>query len=222
MKKANLILSAVVMTAMMLTCCRGSSTKKPTITNNDSSNKVAHSNESAVLNEITIGKQVWMVENLNVEKFRNGAPIPQANTADEWIKAGNDKQPAWCYYNNDPTNSKKYGKLYNWYAVNDSRGLAPTGWHIPSDSEWAEIEKYLLSNENSQSGLFSILGGFRLGEGKFNRIDEFAGWWSTTEGNANFARGRATYGNGIKLGALNDDMSYGEKRIGLSVRCIRN
>jgi hypothetical protein len=113
MKKVNLILSSVLMTAMMLTCCRGSSSKKSTLTNNDSSNKVSHSNEKADLNEITVGKQVWMTENLNVEKFRNGDPIPHSKTAEEWEKAGNDKQPAWCYYNNDPVNGKTYGRLYN-------------------------------------------------------------------------------------------------------------
>jgi len=92
---------------------------------------------------VTIGTQVWMKENLNVSTFRNGDPIPEAKTAEEWQAAGEAKQPAWCYYDNDPKNGAKYGKLYNWYAVNDVRGLAPVGWHIPADHEWNVIIDYL-------------------------------------------------------------------------------
>ncbi len=92
---------------------------------------------------VTIGTQVWMSKNLDVAKFRNGDPIPEAKTDEEWYKAVKNKQPAWCYYENDPANGAKYGKLYNWYAVNDSRGLAPVGYHIPSDAEWTQLTDYL-------------------------------------------------------------------------------
>jgi uncharacterized protein (TIGR02145 family) len=92
---------------------------------------------------VTIGTQVWMTKNLDVSTFRNGDPIPEAKTDEEWKKAGENKQPAWCYYDNDPANGAKYGKLYNWYAVNDSRGLAPVGYHIPSDAEWTKLEVFL-------------------------------------------------------------------------------
>ena len=68
---------------------------------------------------VTIGEQTWMAENLNVSKFRNGDEIPEAKTNEEWIKAGNEGKPAWCYYENIPANGEKYGKLYNWYAVTD-------------------------------------------------------------------------------------------------------
>jgi uncharacterized protein (TIGR02145 family) len=89
---------------------------------------------------VTIGSQVWMTKNLNVEKFRNGDPIPEARTNLEWEEAGKEGQPAWCYYDNDPSNGFKYGKLYNWYAINDTRGLAPEGWHIPNIEEWEELD----------------------------------------------------------------------------------
>ena len=92
---------------------------------------------------VQIGTQVWMTKNLDVSTFRNGDPIPEAKTDEEWEKAGENKQPAWCYYNNDPGNGEKYGKLYNWYAVNDSRGLAPVGYHIPSDAEWTILTDFL-------------------------------------------------------------------------------
>jgi uncharacterized protein (TIGR02145 family) len=77
--------------------------------------------------EVKIGKQVWMYENLNVDKFRNGDPIPEVKTREEWLKAGENKQPAWCYFENDPANGKKIGKIYNFYAVTDSRGISPKG-----------------------------------------------------------------------------------------------
>jgi uncharacterized protein (TIGR02145 family) len=86
--------------------------------------------------ELEIGNQIWMSENLNVSNFRNGDPIPYAATKEQWLQARSNKQPAWCYYNNDSTFSSGYGKLYNWYAVNDSRGLAPENWRIPSDIDW--------------------------------------------------------------------------------------
>ena len=92
---------------------------------------------------VTIGTQVWTTKNLDVATFRNGDPIPEAKTDEEWKAAGENKQPAWCYYENNTANGTKYGKLYNWYAVNDARGLAPTGWHVPTDEEWKVLSTYL-------------------------------------------------------------------------------
>ena len=93
--------------------------------------------------EVKIDSQIWMNQNLNVNTFKNGDPIPHAKSNDDWEKAGKNKQPAWCYYENDPKNGAKYGKLYNWYAVNDKRGLAPAGWHVPTDAEWTIYETFL-------------------------------------------------------------------------------
>lgn len=217
MKKENLILSVVLMTAIIVTSCGESVSKKKAVSNNKTTLK-----DSVVYKEVPIGKQVWMLENLNVDKFRNGDSIPHAKTNEEWKKAGKNKQPAWCYYDNDSKNATKYGKLYNWYAVNDFRNMAPKGWHIPSNAEWNEIENQLLSSKNSKIDLFIKLGGYRLSQGKFIRIDEYAGWWSITEGNENYALGRRTYGNSNKLGSLNDDADYGSKNLGLSVRCVRD
>jgi uncharacterized protein (TIGR02145 family) len=94
---------------------------------------------------VTIGSQVWMTKNLDVATFRNGDPIPEAKSNEEWEKAIDEKKPAWCYYNNDIKKGELYGKLYNWYAVNDPRGLAPLGWHIPTINEWTNLNDYLLS-----------------------------------------------------------------------------
>ncbi len=92
---------------------------------------------------IIIGKQIWMIENLNVSYFRNGDSIPEAKTKDEWISAGKQGKPAWCHYNNDSKNGEKYGKLYNWFAVSDPRGLAPVGWKIPEFEDLNLLDTYL-------------------------------------------------------------------------------
>ena len=92
------------------------------------------------LESVKIGKQIWMKKNLDVVHYRDGTPIRHCKTEEEWTDAAGKEEGAWCYYDNYPANGKIYGKLYNWYAVNDSRGLAPTGWHIPSDAEWKELE----------------------------------------------------------------------------------
>jgi uncharacterized protein (TIGR02145 family) len=99
--------------------------------------------------DVEIGKQVWMGCNLDVETYRDGTPIPEVQDKTVWdtLTTG-----AWCYYNNDPANGDIYGKLYNWYAVNDPRGLAPDGWHIPSDAEWKEMEILLGMTQSEADG----------------------------------------------------------------------
>ena len=99
--------------------------------------------------EVTICSQVWMGSNLNVDHYRNGDPIPEVTDPTAW---GPLTTGAWCYYNNDPANGAIYGKLYNWYAVNDSRGLAPTGWHVPSDDEWKTLEMCLGMSQAQADG----------------------------------------------------------------------
>ena len=92
---------------------------------------------------VNIGRQVWMLRNLNVSNFRNGDVIAEARTNEEWIAAGKEGKPAWCYYENKMENNVIYGKLYNWYAINDFRGIAPEGWHVPTDNEWSEVTSFL-------------------------------------------------------------------------------
>ena len=92
---------------------------------------------------VTVGNQVWSNRNLDVSKFRNGDPIPEAKNATEWQEFCKTDKPAFCYLNFDPKNGKKYGKLYNFHAVIDERGLAPKGWHVPSKSEYETLIAYL-------------------------------------------------------------------------------
>src|SRR5690606_35943948 len=102
---------------------------------------------------VIIGQQEWMAENLSVSKFRNGDPIPQAKNDADWQKAKDNKTPAWSYYEYDSENDKKYGKLYNWYAVNDPRGLSPEGYMIPRKSHWELLAQTFLHNDFSHENL---------------------------------------------------------------------
>jgi len=88
------------------------------------------------INQITINNQTWMNSNLNTTSFRNGDIIHEAKTNKEWDSLNNLQEPAWCYYNNIFSSDSKYGKLYNWYAINDKRNIAPIGWHIPTKKDW--------------------------------------------------------------------------------------
>jgi uncharacterized protein (TIGR02145 family) len=108
--------------------------------------------------EVKIGSQIWMTKNLNVDRFRNGDPINEAKTISEWKKAGNNGEPVWCYAYFDASNGVKYGKLYNWFAVNDSRGLAPLGWHIPTIEEFEKLEEFLNEPLLSTSKIKSTSG----------------------------------------------------------------
>lgn len=93
-----------------------------------------------VYQTIKIGAQWWMAENLKVTHYRNGDAIPNVTDNTEWE---NLSTGAWCSYSNDNGNTDTYGLLYNWYTVDDSRNIAPTGWHVPTDEEWKQLEMYL-------------------------------------------------------------------------------
>jgi uncharacterized protein (TIGR02145 family) len=105
---------------------------------------------------IKIGSQTWMKKNLDTDRFANGEVIAEAKTDEEWDSVGNYQEPAWCYYDNDPANGAKYGRLYNWFAVADPRGLCPAGWHVPSDEEWTKLEDYLGGRNVAGNKLKSI------------------------------------------------------------------
>ena len=174
--------------------------------------------------EVSIGYQIWMNKNLNVDKFRNGDPIPEAKSNEEWQKANSNQQPAWCYYNNDPKNGEKYGKLYNWYAVNDPRGLAPIGWKVASDEDWKNLIANYSGNADAGSKLKSSngaafkgeLSGFRNGTGPFVDLEIFGDFWTSLSSDSY----NAVY---YKIGANSNaiDRSTNDKPGGLSVRCIR-
>ena len=187
-----------------------------------------------VYKTVIIGEQLWMSENLNVDKFRNGDLIPEAKTDAEWKRAGENKQPAWCYYDNNPENGTKYGKLYNWYAVSDSRGLAPTGWHIPTNGEWTILSNFLggleiagekmktdsgwtkNNNGTNASGFSGLPGGLQHEFGQFFNAGDYGFWWSNSE----YETGRVGL---VVLGFLSDLIdSPSNKGSGISVRCVKD
>jgi uncharacterized protein (TIGR02145 family) len=174
---------------------------------------------------VQVGIQVWTAENLNVSKYRNGDEIPQVQDAAEWAALTTG---AWCYYENKDENGTIYGKLYNWFAVNDPRGLAPEGFHIPSDEEWTTLTDYLggkriagsqlmetgITNPfaTNSSGFTGLPGGYRNKDGSFDRIECQGNFWSQTKYN-------------LILGT-DSRRSYREWDInltfGFSVRCIKD
>jgi uncharacterized protein (TIGR02145 family) len=107
---------------------------------------------------VQINGNEWLAKNLNVSHFNNGDPISQAKTEEEWFKAGEEGKPAWCYYNNDKNNEATFGKLYNWHAVNDPRGLAPKGWHVATINEFEDLSNHLGGEDNSGEKLKSNKG----------------------------------------------------------------
>jgi len=192
---------------------------------------------------ISIGSQVWMTKNLNVDHYRNGDPIPEVKDLKLWAKLTTG---AWCYYNNDTSMGAIYGKLYNWYAVNDPRGLAPEGWHIPSNSELSELETYLgggiAGGKMKESGTyhwgapncgatnesgFSALPGGHLyiyyeGEGSYKcelflNVGGLGNWWSSTEYGNTSAHFWYLSSNDVYI-----QWAYCSKVNGLSVRCIKD
>ncbi|MDP3150186.1 MAG: fibrobacter succinogenes major paralogous domain-containing protein [Ignavibacteria bacterium] len=181
------------------------------------------------IQSVKIGLQEWMVENLNVDHYRNGDSIPEVKSQQQWsdLKTG-----AWCYYKNDSKNGEKYGKLYNWYAVNDPRGLAPKGWRIPSQSELLELQSAVNDNSNllkavgegSGSGTgtnstgFSVkLGGYRGYHGNYYYIGYDSYFWTSSEGTPPFASSMYVYSTGNYIFFYDFDKVYG-----FSVRCIRD
>jgi uncharacterized protein (TIGR02145 family) len=188
-----------------------------------------------VYQALSIGTQVWMTENLKVMHYRNGEEVPYVSDNNAWIGLSTG---AYCNYNNFFANAATYGSLYNWYAVNDDRNLAPEGWHIPSQAEWQTLLDYLggestaggkmkevgtaywmppNTGATNECGFSALPGGFRVHEnGSFQRMGNSAGFWSTTG-----------YGSAAKSYWMIYDgeaaIIYDEYQVrGLSIRCIKD
>jgi uncharacterized protein (TIGR02145 family) len=210
-----------------------------------SEEKFIQANESVLdkkYKTVKIGTQVWMAENLYVDKFRNGDLISNIQSDEEWEIAVEERKPAWCFYNNDPANGKIYGKLYNWFAVNDPRGLTPNGWHVPDDAEWTTLTSFLggedvaggrlkeiglthWKNPNAgatnKSGYTALPGGYRSNYGTYYEIEYKGYWWSSMEFATTSTTTYAWY-RYISCDDTNVDRSYYNLPYGFSVRCIRD
>lgn len=100
---------------------------------------------------VTLADIEIMTVNLDVDTFLNGDAIPEAKTKEEWIRAAKNKQPAWCYYDNDPENGKKYGRIYNYYTFEDPRGVLPDGWRILDSADWDRLKSFAWVTFRDQS-----------------------------------------------------------------------
>jgi uncharacterized protein (TIGR02145 family) len=200
-----------------------------------SKNNLTASSKSSKNNftTIKIGNQTWMSENLNVTKFRNGDIILEAQTDELWIKAAEQKVAAWCYYDNDPTQTK----LYNWYAVNDPRGLAPEGYHVPDEDDWNTLVNHLGGETVAAPKLkFASSWGDSTSVvyAKNNFAAEPMGWRKSSKEGIAFTKEGAFFWCSTALSMKyawtryliyksNDVKSYCyPKSSGLSVRCVKN
>ena len=184
---------------------------------------------------ILICDQTWTNKNLDVATYRDGTPIPQVTDPTQWA---NLTTGAWCYYDNDPANGVIYGKLYNWYAVNDPRGLAPTGYHVPTDAEWTILTTCLggetiaggkmkstgillwaspNTDATNSSGFTGLPGGSRNMFGTFENIGFYDSFWSSTEQDSFNAWDRFLSYNNDNAGR-----GYINKKIGCSIRLIKD
>jgi uncharacterized protein (TIGR02145 family) len=186
---------------------------------------------------VQIGTQIWMAENLRTTRYQNNDNIQNviSNTVWSGLSTG-----AYCNYNNtsnyDTINI--YGRLYNWYAINDSRNISPTGWHIPSDAEWIILSDFLggmdyaggklkdkCSNlwhspntgATNETGFTSFPGGYRFQDGTFDEFGTWCVWWTSTSSSVSGAPTRALFFDDNGLGR---DVS--NKKDGFALRCIKN
>ena len=211
--------------------------------------KIVTDIDGNVYQTVQIGDQLWMAENLKVTHYRNGDPIPHVTDNGDWC---NLSTGAYCVYNNDPVNADTYGNLYNWFAVGDSRNIAPEGWHVPTDEEIMELEMalgmsqeeahsggYRGTNEGSKlagradlwsdgalkdnaefgtSGFSALPSGYRAYViGNFHNIGNHSYFFSSTEAISNSVRYRELTYLRTTIYRIN-----GDKRVGFSVRCVKD
>jgi uncharacterized protein (TIGR02145 family) len=186
---------------------------------------------------VQIGTQLWMVENLRTTKYRNNDNIPNITSNTAWNSLSTS---AYCNYQNttNPDTINTYGRLYNWFSVNDSRNIAPAGWHIASDSAWLALANYLGGAANAggklkeycsgiwrypntgatnETGFTAIPGGYRLFNGTFDELGGWSIWWTSTNAASGTAYNRVVFYNQYVL-----DSEPSDKRDGFAVRCLKD
>jgi len=224
MKKINKVLYAIFLVAMIFSFGCGKKAKNTdTVTDIDGN----------VYKTVTIGRQVWMAENLKVSRYRNGDVLPNVENDSVW---GSLYKGSYCNYDNKHSNSSTYGFLYNWYAVTDERKIAPAGWHVPTDAEWqtlidtlgggdvagGKMKAVTLWNSpntgaTNESGFTAFPGGCRYYDGDFNVIGKVGYFWSASE--------NRLYNAWIHyLGYVSSDAFRFDyyKGAGFSIRCVRD
>jgi uncharacterized protein (TIGR02145 family) len=192
---------------------------------------------------VAIGSQCWFQENLRSDNYRNGDPIPGGLSNAEWTSTTAGAQ---AVYNEDPANMELYGRLYNWYAVNDARGLCPTGWHVPTDGEWMELEMELGMtaeqanstgwrgtdqgaqlkatssdspswNGSDSSGFSALPGGYRnYYSGIYFSVGSAGYWWSSS------SSGLTAWYRGVDSVSSIVDRFNVSARYGFAMRCLKD
>lgn len=197
---------------------------------------------------VTIGNQIWMVENLTTTRYRNGDTIPNVIDSVQWSGLSSG---AYCCYNNDEDTGAKYGKLYNGFAVFDSRNIAPVGWHVATDVDWSELEDYIATHPgnsgsvakalssktdwatcteylapgndlsaNNSSGFTALPGGGGGPFPSFNQPTRFGQWWTSTRTIPLYTFGAWVYRIGYGSWYLSRDGFHAGN--GCSVRCVKD
>jgi uncharacterized protein (TIGR02145 family) len=202
------------------------------------------SGQNMVYSAVKIGGNEWMKENLTVETFLTGDSISKANSAEEWIAANKEKKAAWCFYNFSEEDGKKYGKLYNWYALTDQRGLAPKGWRLPKETDFENFDKIYKykaglklksttgwntwesidangvkktnsANGDNTSGFTGLPGGCVDNNGLFFHKGINGYFWTISEKDNISAIHRALKNNEVFV------FNFANKGFGYSVRCVK-
>jgi uncharacterized protein (TIGR02145 family) len=186
---------------------------------------------------VTIGKQIWMAENLRTTKFRNGEKIILVTDSNAWK---NSSSAAYCNYKNSSNidTIATYGRLYNGYVISDSRNIAPEGWHVPSDEEWAILIEFLggdtvagcklkedstkhwqspNKNVTNETGYTALPAGYRSVTGDFLSLSYYTQYWSSTVTSDNLAQLRSMYYFSNDIGKGSVSLNYG-----FSIRCVKD
>ena len=197
-------------------------------------NGTVEDSDGNIYNTIVIGEQEWMVENLRTTRYADNTDIPQVEDPSAWTF---ELTGAYCWYDNIVDNEKPYGALYNWFAVSNFRGLCPSGWRVPSDTDWNNMINFLNAdggtlkekwtshwNEpnagaTNQVGFTALPGGFRshsTGASFFNINTDGYYWTSTPSANSLLAKRKKLFHDMTSISSGEQD-----KNGGLSVRCMR-
>jgi len=195
------------------------------------------SSNAQAFQEVKIGNAFWMAENLSVDRFRTGDTIRQAKNAAEWNRAGQEKEPVWSFYGYDSDNGAQFGKLYNWYAVRDARGLCPVGWEVPTDAEWKNLTRTIgvkgagfkmkstsgwddyegkNGNGSNASGFFGRPGGYCDSDGTCFNKGLGSYWWTSSAYASGYAWLRNLFHADIEMSRYSYPMGAG-----FSVRCMK-
>lgn len=186
------------------------------------------------LRQVKIGSQVWATENLNVYKFRNGDPIPEVQTNEEWASFVKEGKPARCFFQNQKGRYESYGQIYNIHAITDERGLCPLDFRIPTKQDWEKLNNHLareyLSGGSKIANYFPHSGGCRFDTGDFQGFAEYSQLWCVTKKflNTFWYRGSPKQiginlykpSNILQHSEIKEDFFY--KTISLAARCVND